>query len=219
MQRKFIFSIGEYYHIFNRGVDKRIIFLDKRDYDRFIKLLYIANSANSYEISALDHTDFFKLERGSTIVDICAYSLMPNHFHLVLKEVREGGISQFMKKLLTGYSMYFNARHERSGALFQGRFQGRHLNTDEYLKHAPLYVHMNTLDLIESGWKDTGIKHMKKAEEFTRNYQYSSFWDYCDKIRAESTILNKNSLPQYYEDTNELLEDLRDWMLITPHLL
>ena len=110
MQRKINFSIGEYYHIYNRGTDKRTIFLDPHNYQRFIALLYACNTTEPVNIS--DHlkkgrtfSEVFDIERDNTLVEIGAYCLMPNHFHLLIREKTEGGISAFMRKLLTGYSL------------------------------------------------------------------------------------------------------------------
>ena len=96
VNRKFEFSPGEYYHVYNRGVDKRQIYMDKLDYERFCKLLYIANSIEPFEIAELEEQDFYSITRKGQLVDICAYCLMPNHFHMVLRESRKNGISTFM---------------------------------------------------------------------------------------------------------------------------
>ncbi len=218
MNRTFNFSVGEYYHIYNRGVDKRRIYLTDSDYQRFSKLLYIANSCNAFEISTLTREKFFSIDRGPRLVDVGAYCLMPNHFHLVLKELANGGISQFMKKLLTGYAMYFNARNERTGALFQGKFKAKHISSDEYLRHVPLYVHMNSIDLVAPRWKEKGNVELDKAERFMKEYRYSSFPDFAGIPREEAAILTRDCLPNYYESFSEHVEDLRDWLEISPEI-
>jgi len=112
MERKVKFVPDEYYHLFSRGVEKRKIFLDKKDYDRFLALLYILNQEDHFHVSNFlnkgqkNILDLYKQERGQPLVSILAYSLMPNHFHLVVQEIIEGGISTFMMKLLTACSMY-----------------------------------------------------------------------------------------------------------------
>jgi len=150
MSRILPFSTGEYYHIYNRGTEKRDIFLDKADYLRFIVLLYISNNIEAVHISNLREQgkflrDIINLERKETLVDIGTYCLMPNHFHLLIKEKRAGGISEFMKKISTGYSMYFNKRYERTGRLFEGTFKSVHADSDEYLKYLFAYIHLNPI--------------------------------------------------------------------------
>ena len=135
MLRNIIFSENEFYHLYNRGVDKRIIFIDEDDYKRFTNLLFVANSDTSVHLSNFQGLSLLEIPRGSSIVDIGAWCLMPNHFHLLVKEKQSGGISLFMKKLLTGYSMYFNTKYERKGTLFDRPFKGKHLNSDVYLRH------------------------------------------------------------------------------------
>src|SRR3990167_6058915 len=123
MERKFSFSVGEFYHLYGRGVEKRTIFLDQSDYSRFIRLLYIANSEKPFEYKLVRGLPLEKVNRGGSLVSIGAYCLMPNHFHLLVREKTEGGISKFMSKLMTAYSMYFNKKNSRTGRLFQNTFQ------------------------------------------------------------------------------------------------
>ncbi|MBI2482059.1 MAG: transposase [Candidatus Vogelbacteria bacterium] len=123
MARKLEFSPDEYYHLYTRGTNRREIFLDDNDHLRFILLLYTTNAKKVIHLS--DHwrqeqTDLkkvFNLDRGSTLVDIGAYCLMPNHFHLLVKEKSEQGISIFVQKLMTGYSMYFNKKYQQTGSI------------------------------------------------------------------------------------------------------
>src|SRR6266853_650766 len=119
MTRPIEFSLGEYYHVYNRGSDKRRVFLSPRDYDRFVALLYMCNSPEPVHISLQGKSlsDLLKIKHKKRLVDIGVYCMMPNHFHLLLRERVENGISQFMHKLATGYTMYFNKKNNRSGSL------------------------------------------------------------------------------------------------------
>src|SRR3989338_5483227 len=142
MTRSIEFADGEYYHIFNRGTEKRNIFRHNRDRERFLAGLYAANATANIHISDFQGstlTSVLQKDRGETLVDICAYCLMPNHFHLLLREKRAGGISLFMQKLITGYTMYFNLINQRSGALFQGKYRASHADNDRYLKYLISY--------------------------------------------------------------------------------
>jgi REP element-mobilizing transposase RayT len=143
-KRKIDFIVGEYYHIFNRGVDKRIIFKDKGDLYYFFDAIQILNSVG---VISKNHRKkgFRKLEKekskeSESLVEIIAYSLLPNHFHFILKEKVEGGISKFMQKLATSYSMYFNSKYERSGVLFQGKFKATEIQNLDILS---VYVNMD----------------------------------------------------------------------------
>ena len=223
MSRILPFSTGEYYHIYNRGTEKRDIFLDKADYLRFIVLLYISNNIEAVHISNLREQgkflrDIINLERKETLVDIGTYCLMPNHFHLLIKEKRAGGISEFMKKISTGYSMYFNKRYERTGRLFEGTFKSVHADSDEYLKYLFAYIHLNPIKLINPVWKEEGIRNSVEAKLFLNGYSFSSYLDYTMKARnngkrPESKILNKNVFPEYFSTEKDFESFINYWLL------
>ncbi len=146
MPRKVVPLItGETYHVYNRGVDKRAVFLDKFDYWRFYKSLQMFNTE---EQSGSLYRRKFKqdwLMNQKPIVNINAYCLLNNHFHLLLTQLVDGGISEFMKRLGGGYTSYFNERYERSGALFQGNFKRVHCEDNEQLLYVAAYVNFNNL--------------------------------------------------------------------------
>ena len=134
--RKVSFSSGEYYHIYNRGNSKQKIFHDKEDYERFIGLLYACNqNANLRADDLKKDQGLFSIIRMGIIAGIGAYVLMPNHFHILITEVKEGGISKFLQKLTTAYVMYYNKKYKRTGSLFEGKFKAQHLSYDVYLKY------------------------------------------------------------------------------------
>lgn len=206
---------GEFYHIYNRGTDKREIFLTKNDYDRFLSLLYLANSSEKVDLKRQGRTlsEIMAINKGENLVDICAYCLMPNHFHLILKERDAGGISRFMQKLITGYTMYFNKLNARNGALFQGKFKSEHANEDRYLSYLISYIHLNPVKLFDPKWKEKGIQDKKWAETFLNNYKYSSYLDYSrEESRPESKILDKTALPRYSESPRDFQTSLSEWL-------
>ena len=215
MSRTFIFAIEEYYHCYGRGTEKRKIFLNEKDYKRFIALLFVCNSVNTIHLS--DHkkklfSDLFLLKREDTLVDIGAYCLMPNHFHLLLREKREDGISLFMQNLMTAYTMYFNKKYERSGALFESRFKAQHINTDKYLKYLFSYIYLNPVKLIDSKWKENGIKNKKGMKKFLARYNYSSYLDYLENNRPQHEILNLVKFPDYFEKRETFERELWEWL-------
>lgn len=182
--RKAIFAIGECYHVYNRGVDKRDVFLDDADYIRFLKNLREFNSnllreerllKQNMTISELNSESEFS--SGGRFVDIIAYCLNPNHFHLILKQLSEKGIEKFMQKIGTGYTNYFNKRYERNGSLFQGPFKAVNVDSNEYLLYLSAYVNGNN---FIHGYQD-------KSE---REWKYCSASDYLGK--RNGTLCNKN---------------------------
>ena len=212
MQRKISFSEGEYYHVYNRGVDKREIFMDRSDWIRFQRMLYVANSTKPMVYKTIQGVPLDKIDRGEPLVAIGAYCLMPNHFHLLLKEISEGGVTSFMEKLGTGYSMYFNKRSKRSGFLFQGNFKAEHVDRDEYLKYLYAYIHLNPVKLINPDWKEKGIANLGKAKKYLNEYSYSSYLDHGGKEREEAIILTPKEFPSYFEGVREFNDFIKDWL-------
>lgn len=173
--RKINLVEGEFYHIYNRGVNKDKIFHDKNDYERFINLIEFCNNDRSGDkYRDIDFTQVRPVY--DQIVAIGAYVLMPNHFHFLIKETVKDGASKFMKKISTAYAMYFNKKYERTGALFEGRFKSRHVDSDEYLKYLYAYIYMNPLKLKDKDWKTNVRFHKKAYLDFLKKYEYSSFF-------------------------------------------
>ena len=115
MNRPHKFTTGEYYHIYNRGTDKREIFLDNHDYHRFMILLYLCNNSKALDLQKLfregrSFTELFEMENKNPLVAIGTWVIMPNHFHILIKELTDNGTTTFMRKVMTGYSMYFNKK-------------------------------------------------------------------------------------------------------------
>ncbi|MDO8552806.1 MAG: transposase [bacterium] len=196
MTRRHEFSVDEWYHCFNRGVDKRIVFENEQDASRFLIILYLANGTEPMQIFNTDKPTFAKaLEeyRGKPIVSLGAYCLMPNHFHLLLKEIIEGGISEFMRKLGIAYTMYFNAKNQRVGNLFIRPFRSRHVRDDSYFQRVLQYIHCNPAELYEPGWKLGKVKDVRLLEKKLIEYPYSSLQSYA-KAGASNPILSGEGL-------------------------
>ncbi len=214
MARNVIISRGEYYHIYNRGTEKRNIFLSKQDYERFLSLLYLCNSNAPVLLRRQGRTlaEVKKIERSKPLVDISAFCLMPNHFHLIIYEREQGGISRFIQKLTTGYTMYFNKVHERTGVLFQGKYKASHIATDKYLKHLISYIHLNPVKLVDPEWKEKGVENPKSTKEYLKSYRYSSHQDYLKENRIENIIINQNDLPKYFSSPEEYDAEVSKWL-------
>ena len=213
--RKVSFSINEYYHLYNRGNSKQKIFLDKEDYNHFVKLLYLCNSTRSITFRDIS-INSYDFDREETLVSIGVYCLIPNHFHILVREKTENGISKFMQKISTAYSMYFNKKYKRTGGLFEGKFKSQHIDTDKYLKYIYSYIHLNPIKLIDSKWKDNGVKNIKPAMGYLNKYQYSSYLDYIQEERLRLKILDKKAFPQYFTSRGIFEGEIFEWLAFTP---
>lgn len=204
-RRKQSFAHGEFYHLYNRGNDKRTIFLDEKDYEHFLYLMYIFNTSINIELRNIDEN----FDRGETIVDIGAYCLMPNHFHILISEKIDGGISKYMLKLMTGYSMYFNKKYERTGKLYEGVFKSTHIDNDRYLKYLYSYIHLNPAKLIDKKWKENKSRNSTGLLMYVYSYPYSSLKEYLHK---NFLILNPKEFPVYFNKLADHKSELFEWL-------
>lgn len=170
--RKLVFAIEEIYHVFNRGVEKRPTFTNKRELDRAlltlnfyrftklpVKLSKFIIQPENKQLKLLR-----KLENDyEKLVEIICFCLMPNHFHLMLKQKMEGGISIFVSNFTNSYTRYFNTKHDRIGPLFQGIFKAVRIESDEQLVHVSRYIHLNP------------VSSFLMKPEVLENYQWSSY--------------------------------------------
>ncbi|KKQ20096.1 MAG: hypothetical protein US33_C0022G0002 [Parcubacteria group bacterium GW2011_GWC1_36_9] len=212
--RKVDFIEGEYYHIYNRGNSKQKIFLDEKDRERFLKLLYLCNSKQRIDFNndivkrKINAWDF---EKGESIVNIGAWVLMPNHFHLYITPKTEArlpfsnAVTNFMHRVLTAYSKYFNAKHQRTGSLFEGKFKSVHIENDTQAKYLFSYIHLNPIKLVDSKWKKQGIKNKKEAIEFLNSYKWSSYLDYLEIVRQENKIFDRVNFLNYFKTKRDLI--------------
>lgn len=163
--RKVSFAVDEIYHIYNRGTDKRNIFLDFYDVQRFIQTLTLFNTVEPigslYEITRLNDKPL--APKDEPLVEIICYCLNPNHYHLMLKQVYENGISNFIKRVAGGYSWYFNNKYKRTGSLFGGPFKAIHIDSNDYLLRCSSYINLNprvhqfgdqVAKLTKSSWEE-----------------------------------------------------------------
>ena len=206
---------GEFYHVYNRGTDKRLMFRDDTDYQRFIKLLYISNSVARVNVRDIlrKNNEPYSYERGAPLVSIGTYCLMPNHFHILLTPCVEGGVSAFMHRLCTGYSMYFNRRYNRTGTLLEGPFKSSWVDSDIYLKYLYAYIHLNPLNLWKRGDIDVEITD-EETLEFLKSYPYSSLPDYLGVVRPENVIIDPTPFPEYFVTVADQVRELKEWLLL-----
>ena len=211
-RRTVSFATGEFYHLYNRGTEKRQIFVDAKDYNRFLQLLYISNSVRRFNARDIlkGHHELFGFQLEERLVHIGLYCLMPNHFHIVLTPVADNGVSNFMRKLGTAYSMYFNKKYDRTGTLFEGRFKSQWVDNDVYMRYLYAYVHLNPTKLFTPATDEEDEK--AALENFLRNYQYSSLPDYLGQSRVERKIISPRAFPEYFQTSADHWSDLKEWL-------
>lgn len=178
---------GEIYHVLNRGVEKRKIFLSKSDFEHFLDAIGHYKNSGS-KLSRISGT---KSKANKELVEILAFCLMPNHFHLLLKQKAEGGISQFMGRLANSFTKYFNLKYDRVGPLFQGEFKAVSVDNDEQLLHLSRYIHLNpvTANIIRDAGK----------------YQWSSYPVYIEQ--KESGFLSTKEILAYFSKKKNTYKD------------
>lgn len=208
----------EIIHVLNRGVDKRKIFLDERDYYRFIHDLFEFNDEdnvfNIYRTKLFDvgrRTIEKKKKQRKLLVDVHAFCLMPNHYHLLVSSRVKKGIPLFMKKLNGGYAKYFNEKYKRNGALFQGKYKRIIVNKDAHFIHLPYYIHLNPLDLISPEWRERKLDDFTKAIKFLDSYRWSSHLDYLGKDNFPS-ITNRKLLLDFFGGQNGYEDSIKNWL-------
>ena len=213
------FVNGEIYHVYNRGVEKRTIFLENRDYFRFIHDLFEFNNQdlapnNSYFFNNRNShgkNEILIRNPRKILVEILSFCLMPNHFHLMLRQISDNGVIKFMHRLGTGYTNFFNKKQERVGPLFQGRFKAVLVNDEVYLRHLLNYIHANPLDIKFTEWRGKQLQSTKSALNFLENYRWSSFQDYIGK-RNFSSVSSRSFCLRLLGGAKEYKESLQDWL-------
>jgi len=219
--RKEPFSVDNYIHVYNRGNRKQVIVHDNKDRNRFLHALFYFNTeetpANPLQelyklrlnLNKFEWPENWRLRRP--IVSIIAFVLMENHFHLLLKEIKEGGVSKFMQRLGTGMTMHYNNKYRESGSLFQGSYKARCADEDLYLKYLSVYIQIkNAFELYPGGFKKA-IKEFNKAYDWTINYAYCSLGDFTGV--GNRGIINKEIFTELFPNPNKYKEFARDCVL------
>jgi putative transposase len=212
--RKIKPTIGELYHTLNRGTDKRIIFSNKKDYERFIVNMILFNTEQEPVRNISRYNIELACQKIPTkqLVKIHAFSLMPNHFHFILEQVAKNGIARFMHRIEMGYSRFFNITKTRNGNLFQGTYKMTHIDNDAYRLYLPLYIHLNALELLptEKNWKEKGVKNKASSLNFLRNYQWSSLSEYLE-IKSYPFV-SREILDELYQNPKEWEQAIKNWL-------
>ncbi len=226
--RKTEFADNEIYHIVVRRNGNNLLFIDDDDYFRGIFSIYEFNDARPVEIrfrrqarlarkrkaiiGGRASVDFFPDGREK-LVEVLAFVLMPNHIHLLLRQLKDDGITKFISKFGSGYPLYFKEKHQlkEKGYFFQSRFVSVHIKTDAQLIAAFVYIHTNPLALVEPKWKEGIVVDPEKAIEFLENYKWSSYQDYLGKKNFPS-VTERNFLSEMIGGEKEIKELINDWV-------
>lgn len=214
---------GEIYHVVIRAIEGLKLFRDEKDYFRMIHDLFEFNDENSASSNyrhcqvntKIPRSVLSSFERKSrkTIVDIFAFCLMPNHIHLLIKQLAEGGISKFMRKLGAGYGGYYNKKYKRKGHLLDGRYRLVHIKNDRQLITTFVYIHTNPVAIIVPGWKENGIGNRNILEiiKFLDNYRWSSYLDYLG-IKNFPSLTNRGFLTETMNGIDGCRESVNNWL-------
>jgi len=229
MKRDFITS--RFYHIFNEGVDNRKIFCDQNDRIRFIRNLYDFNNTNPVvEFSRRDkkkeeskkvgsrtfdriNIRFKKANNTLDLLNLYAFLLMQDHYHLLVEQLKDNGITLFMRKINTGYTKSFNKKYNRHGHLFQGSFKSTDIDDNICFGFLICYIHSKPLSLWRSGWESKRLTNLdiNEALKFLEKYQWSSHLEYIGK-RKFSSIISKEFLLDFFDGTKGYKEFFINWL-------
>lgn len=199
--------------MYNRSIEKRVLFPRESDYIRFTQAAYYFNDINF-------QPDNFKyqgltLVRGKNrkeVVDVVAFCWMPTHYHFLLRQKVDGGITNYMRRLGTGFTMYFNKKYERSGNIFEGPFKAKQITKDDYLFHATRYIHLNPLELYDRTWKEKGVKNAEASKKFVLQYRWSSLHDYLGRKVFPEIISTEEFWHIFDGDPKEYKQFLWEWL-------
>ncbi len=231
-QRKEKFITGDNYHVTIRAIDDNLVFKNTDDYFRGIFSIYEFNDSNPVTIQARrkarkSFKNFLKkadrpptsiqlpefIDRRDKFVDILAFCFMPNHIHLLLKQLKDESISKFMQKVGGGYGKYFNTKYQRKGHVFQDSFGAVHIEDDGQFMAVVSYIFTNPIALIEPGWKELGIRShsVEEVEKHLQEYKWSSFQD-CIGIKNFPSITERDFLMQMMGGEYGCRKAVADWI-------
>lgn len=218
--RKEELANGEVYHVVLRGLDDNLIFKDINDYYRGVFSIYEFNNENSIEIrkrreerkkEKASGDPFSAIDKRDKLVEVLCFCFMPNHIHLLLRQLKNGGITKFMRKVGAGYGGYFNKKNSRKGYVFQNRFRSVYIESDGQLKTVFTYIHTNPISLIEPGWKGRGINNPKEAIKFLEEYKWSSYQDYIGKKNFPS-VTDRDFMTEAMGGTEGCAVEIKNWV-------
>lgn len=220
MRRKEVFIPGEYYHIYNRTILGIPEFEDFKSADRLAQSFLLANSTESARaFTYLRSTNNSNIKKavdiareGEKLVNVVAYVIMPNHYHLLLKELQEGGVTKFLHKCNTSVAKYINIKKERRGPLFEGKFKAKRVDSNLYLLHLSLYIHLNPLDFMDSkDWRKGNLKNWKLKREKLLSYPWSSLKSFFCEEQGDLILSGVEVIMNQFESRKGYEKYLKGW--------
>ena len=224
--RKSPFVPGEYYHVYNRTILSIPEFKEKNNCDRLLQAFLLANSTKSsqaFEYLRNNATcgvgvglnllaKALEIARGGEkLVDVLCYAIMPDHYHLLIKEVKEKGVTEFIRKSNISIAKYVNKSKERRGTIFEGRFKSKHIDSNDYLRHLSLYIHLNPLDFIAGkDWREHKLEDWGQYKNKLLNYRWSSLNFYLSKSSNE-IISGHEIITSQFKNKDDYEFYLKSW--------
>jgi putative transposase len=219
--RKEQFVNNEIYHLTLKGIDDNLMFKDINDYYRGIFSIYEFNNLKPVSIHKKRELRVrFKEGRGRTssfiderdkMVEVLVFCLMANHIHLLVRQIKDNGITEFMRKIGTGYGGYFNKKYHRQGHVFQNRFHAVRIENDDQLKVAFTYIHTNPLSIAYPKWKEIRIENSDEAIKFLEKYKWSSCLDYIG-IKNFPSVIEKDFIIELMGGEQECKDFIKYWI-------
>ncbi len=222
-QRKEKFTNGEIYHVVLKRISDKLLFKDIDDYYRGVFSIYEFNNSKSTQIylrrrariieKKKERDGVLHIDKREKLVNVLAFVLMPNHIHLLLKQLKDKGITSFIRKIGSGYPLYFRNKYDQpnKGYFFQGKFASVHIESDNQLIAVSTYIHTNPLSLIESDWKRGKVKNPQKAIRFLENYKWSSYPDCLGKKNFPS-VTDRSFLLEAIGGQEKAREFVNNWI-------
>ncbi len=208
------FNSGSYYHVYNRTVVGTKLFRSFADHQRFYENLYVFNNANYRHRGGDPRRAYYELATAeinrAPLVEIECFILMPDHYHLVLKQLQENGISKFMHRLSMGYANYLNLKYQRTGHVFETKFKARPVDEQEHFDHLPRYIHLNALDHKLPGWRNGSISDWALAKAILDSYPWSSHHVYSGYGQSFE-VINESFARARYPSPKDYFTDLQNW--------
>lgn len=196
---------GELYHVYNRGVEKRVVFPSAAFYQRFVTGMRAFNNSRPVVLREFlkgENTGVGSLYEGKQLVDICSFILMPNHYHLLIRPREDDGQALFLQKLGAGYTSFFNLKYGRVGALFQGRYKMKRIDSDQYARHIMAYIASNALDHDMPEWRERGVKDHNRAIKILRAHPWSSYASFAGN-NAFGDIINTSFVNDFFDSQED----------------
>ena len=226
MIRKEKFAPGEYYHVFSKTVLGVPEFKERDNSYKLAQTFLLANSTKSGQafeyLRTYRNTSIKKAleiaRSGERLVSILCYAIMPNHYHLLIKEIRENGITDFIRRGNTSIAKYVNIKQERSGPLFESRFKSKHIDSNDYLLHLSVYIHLNPLDFLSSrSWRENKIQNWEKEKKKLLEYRWSSLRHYINPKGSTMSDIEANIITEtkiitdQFENEADYEKFLKEW--------